>query len=1726
MPFTPPSLDSEEKTFTPPPVESEGRSGFDLNEFNRLADPATLREQMIQLGLEPRSSANPSLGESLISEAGQTAADVNSGLGELGKSALNVAHLPVYLWDKLRGAPASLTPFSADQPILPQATEPILPQGFLPQLSPQANEFLSGAANRGYDIARDASTPSNIGLGALTGGIGLADEGMGMAANKLIGSYFTGQIGSELPEAAANAGTTFGDINSTPEQKGAALAGVAVPAALGGAIYHGLREPGIATGTEPNRVSPDIEREAAIGGVPIKVGQSPGVSINPLDLPWTRNLADQALKEAQGGTIRTPTQEPALLALRRQLEPETVAPQPTMTKAEPLSGQNPEFTGLVNRFGQRVVEPETAFGDRPLSPEEIAASIPNPSSVIGSEGPTRGANVLSPKQWERLAIEQQMHIPQEPMEPLTPEQAQFPAGGGPAGTLSNLQRERMLAGKRGVRAIEANNPPAPAPFFGRRDYPFFDRQSEALGLDRPSLAPTVEDVRATRAAEERAQNAPNVRQQPEGGVPERAGTTQRENVRQNGPEVRGQEGTGPERSNSPEQSRVGQAKEIADNFGIRYEGEQLGRWMFTAYDESGKPSTTFVTKAGAAPHEVAAKYETIRKSYEGAPNGPRELLKPKEAGTPQPDWKVAVQAAIGEAPASVQIIDPSQIESGTSPTVESLRAKGHYVPDFSKLPQGSYTYGEALAKAVEIESHGGAESTLTHEQRAISRKNNSREAFEKLQAEADAAKANLPEQSRPSSSTPHENGPPIETAPVSEPTVESVTALEPTSGAELSATDSLINRLEALRLPETGQGRLYSLPHPDAIAAIGKSVWNTAIDTAIAAVKAGRKIGEAINEAISYVKKNASGFSEDQIRANLDHVISAETAQKATSSEGGGEIRSADKSKVGADVEIPRGENIRMRNLSARGTQAESVPASVQKTLAQSPESFYRQQGLTGVSDAVRAMSDADLAGVGPDSDIFTAAKLEQANRLFDAGKKDAGYRVFQDLSKTLTRLGQVVNQAKLLNALRPEHVIDVVNEGLKKAGKDPLTPKQMEKLEGASRSRIEGQRGLDKATDAWVNDPTDANAAKAEKALRDANEAALAEQRIVHNFQDRSMAALFKAILQGNLLTPISQVANFFGNISFVPFRIATRAGAASMDILDSFIRNRPRQVSVGGTGETVAGLIKGVKEIPGILRYGSGDVIKGESRASMHPLRAWAKQFAADPEMPTTGGKLTASDRIKLAIEGTLGVPAEVMLRGLGAGDIAFREAARARLIAEQSRINKVPEGQRKMAQNFPELFFDKSTLAQIEAETRGAIFQRESKTLGHIMSWLKSRGNTFDFLVSTVAPYKLTPWNIVGEIMSYNPLVAVGRTALEAKRGNIRAAETNAAKIVVGTSLIYAGQWLYNKGLLAPSMDGADEVQKARVLAGQVLPPNHINISGLKRAMSGGDPSFQPGDKTYDVFRAGGLAGSMLYMTANVGRDLETKPGADNMALSLLKNSTIEQARFGLNQSFLKGVTGLLDAVREGDADTYLQSYAGTVLSIPLPNTLSAISRAERQYKVETKGENLGDQLSNVVKTRLGFLGLDDYLPLKRGLWGEPIQETPKDRNALIYHFFDITKGQQVTDDPVALELYRLWRKTANTSIIPSPPEKTFTFAKQTYLLDQDQRSRLAELVGHTRREIVDKLVINPNFHKLPDEAKIKMLGRVYEKGLDVGKVKFWMESQNDLEKKPARAGFAAE
>jgi hypothetical protein len=833
---------------------------------------------------------------------------------------------------------------------------------------------------------------------------------------------------------------------------------------------------------------------------------------------------------------------------------------------------------------------------------------------------------------------------------------------------------------------------------------------------------------------------------------------------------------------------------------------------------------------------------------------------------------------------------------------------------------------------------------------------------------------------------------------------------------------------------------------------------------------------------------------------------------------------------------------LKQRKLAARGMNSDAVPKPHQERLGTDPAAFYEPQKMARVEDAVNKLSDAELAAVPMTqadgaNNIWVAAQLELYRRQVATGNLDAAWAVMDNAMKAGTSLGQLVNQFKMLKGATPDGVLVAINKRLLERGADPMRPSEQIRVRVLAEQSIEQNGKWKQAEREYIERPTPENFERVVKEREGAIESDIRVQEKVKAYDPKSFFDTLTTVLQGNLLAPISIVANITGNMNNLALRGAMRATASVVDAVDAHLRARPRQQTVApvrGALESGRAVGRSVPQAVRTLTRGATDaeLAKVDGRAGLQPLIALRDLYAGNAaNVAKKGGKMPIGELAARTLEASpFAMSAAAMLRLLAATDLPFREAAKARLVTEAMKLRWLNEGgpkptpeQIRQAVRAPELYLDKAELERVNNETLAAVYQNSgavSRWIGQGMSQAPSWGR---FLIRTVAPYVNTPLNIVGEILSWTPGISFANTLRHAAKGNTRGAQQAAAKVALGGVVTAAGVWLYNKGVLAPGLDAEDEQQKGRMLSGQVMPPNHINISGLERALKGEDSTWRAGDETRDVMRGGGVAGALLLNAANTLRRTEREPEqADNgqFVAGVLRDGAWNSAGYVLNQSFTRGVAGVLDAVRGRNLDGWFMNYADALGAIAVPNTAKAISRAAREYKPEVEGDAAWATLQNVVKNKVGKT---DALPYKRDLWGRPVPETPEGANAVAYQFLDITKARPIPDDPLAIELYTLWRKTGDNSLVPTPPGDTFTQGNRTYPLTKEQKSRLQELVGTNRRRMADNAVAMWDWDTITTEQKAARLRRIWERGSEVGRAKFGAEYRNELERKEKPKGF---
>jgi hypothetical protein len=853
-----------------------------------------------------------------------------------------------------------------------------------------------------------------------------------------------------------------------------------------------------------------------------------------------------------------------------------------------------------------------------------------------------------------------------------------------------------------------------------------------------------------------------------------------------------------------------------------------------------------------------------------------------------------------------------------------------------------------------------------------------------------------------------------------------------------------------------------------------------------------------------------------------------------------------------------RPEEQKTRAFAGRVAAAEQLPTEVRETVGQSPEAQYAQQNMGEVVDRASSMSlsqlNADLADTSSNTRVVSG--MEIFGRQIRSGDVAGASSTALALAKSGTSWGQLINQFKLLNSSTPEGLVLLVQNSLANRKRKPMTAEQSQiLLDAGSKLKLANDEVIAAgrvARDAFAsNDLNTINKSLKQLDLADAKrsevDAILNEQLAKINPADA--ADLFISMVQGSVMGPISIIRNVVGNAINYPLRELGDVGAAAIDATFSKDKNNSFNIRA----RTIDRINAIYKSLPVAMKT----VLKGSNAMPYEPgtdignplnfQRAW-RRIAEDMAAGRIGSALSPRN----LTEATIGILPDIMLRLTQATDIPFRQAERARIISEIGRAKGLSEGQIQIAVRDPKLAFvtdaeaqrgrrgfTEDDLATIETESLKAIFQQDNKAtkaVAGINRFIKNElGSTFYVPYRLISLFQKTPINVAAEALQFTPA-----GALINDWGKMTARERNiaASRIAVGAMVTTAFGYLYSKGIITPNLDTAGETNKARELAkaGGVMPPGTINLSALTRLVNGKDPKFQGGDTVVDLSSLG-TAGALGIMAGTSLRQLERGRSNEEIATSLFKAVPTSGLNFVMEQQFLKGTSDfikLLSQESTNSMDRWLKSMAVTAASPVAPAILGAVRRAERDKLPAIGGQSFIKDTVDELNQRYAALGLaipgakdPNAMPVRRDLWGEAVEQTPKGSNPWVYQFFNAWKARDIDADPLNTSIYTIWRRTADNSAIPSVPSPSLTWKQKTYdRMSPEQYDRYTQLVGNYRRLRAEQEFMKPRFQQGGDERKLKLLQRAYDDGLLIAKKQFVREliqSGQTLTPLAARRGF---
>lgn len=963
--------------------------------------------------------------------------------------------------------------------------------------------------------------------------------------------------------------------------------------------------------------------------------------------------------------------------------------------------------------------------------------------------------------------------------------------------------------------------------------------------------------------------------------------------------------------------------------------------------------------------------------------------------------------------------------------------------------------------------------------------------------------------------------------------------------------ESAISALERLKLG--GKGAAY-----DATIGLLIAVWDQAITTIQTAIKAGAAVADAIEAGVKYINRtHGMKWDEGGFRAKMNDVLGEYDAEARDKDSAqmelevkseledllDGEIRRI-KSEISALDQKAKEDLSKAKDYETKKAIREKVKedkADLQSELKKRRADSRKQleeiatSHITSQEGFAQSMAQRIVKEMGAEPEV--AQELEQAVRreLEKELKKQKDKVLSRYKPKTVAgrKKKEVFDRAvEAMNAgaLTSEVWNDIHGEIFGVQELSPRRQAEIRDLTARVQEVLQAKKKADRLYREALNLEGGERKAKVREAVQAAREwkerqgeAEKAHRRLSEYINGpRTLVDTLITVMQGNLLTPATQMVNILGNLMFLPLRFGTKlVGAAAENIHWAVGGPRPSKHPLTAQLAYWRGGWKGFKDGTRQLFTGVGgaDIAKGEVVRGLNPSALWKRLYSYVSKSYEYDSLDTWYND---AIMGTIGYPAEIMFRFLNLGDKMFRGGAEYMKLMEIAKERGLKGLEKELAMFAP----DEPMARRAEEAGREATYQQDNqmvqtsqKLVKAFIGWQSQfLGDVVSQRVAKVAegvlvllgkfnfPYVKIPMNIFLESMEYIlPELSMARAIFHANEyrkskdieSRDRATELF-GKAVVGFTLNAGFTALAAAGIISGEEDD-EKGRAARYTMG--MAPYSINLSALSRLLAGQDPGIRSGDFTIN-YQKWGILGMMMGSRANLDRweRKRKREGKDAGVLGKMWTRSMGVASLALDQTMMSGASNVLEALNKGDFSKILQGYARTASATFTTNTLGNLIRSKREYMIDRKSTE-AKEFEGMMKER--FQANPD-LPKKYDMWGNLIPETPKGQNALWYHLFSPTKGRWVTSDDLMIGLWDLYEESGyEKGVFPSQPKQSIEGVELT----KAEYKEFVKLVGDKRR-IYARMVFTEPIPpgEIREDYLVEQLKKAYNSGLRDAKEEF--------------------
>lgn len=856
------------------------------------------------------------------------------------------------------------------------------------------------------------------------------------------------------------------------------------------------------------------------------------------------------------------------------------------------------------------------------------------------------------------------------------------------------------------------------------------------------------------------------------------------------------------------------------------------------------------------------------------------------------------------------------------------------------------------------------------------------------------------------------------------------------------------------------------------------------------------------------------------------------------------------------------------------GRAANKYTGKTRQDILNNPENYITRQGIQDNKDRLKTMTEAELIDIMRDDalgrlqnrndDMGVLATAELIARAEARGDMDAVAALIEEKAKIGTSVGRLLRHFRDLKKSSPAGMAALIIKAIEKRG-NTLSAEQKTRLLDTVKANMDARAKYEELKKRAIRgEDVEADLREAKKKLMAADKEL---STLTNRWVERGWGDIGTMLVQGNLLTPKSQITNIGANLVNLFGKVFVDSIAVPVEKLIDTLGIAASQYkngySLGAYWEGVKGFARGFGEAGAQVFTGQDPDMDSEWRMErgFAPIRSLITAVSGKDLPLNDKGKGSLSQRMKLFVQGTVGIPAEVMFRLLSLGDTPFRRYVEG---IELYKIGKAKGLKGEALKKFIK-YPNPKDLELATMEGKKLTFQADTDTSrmaeGAVNGMINFLSKGFEtafgkkiidpqqlakFLIRMTVPYVKTPANILSETLTFvSPYYGAARIARDIRNNDARGAAQNFGKVMIGSIATQTAMMLIKEGLLSGGLDWDEDEEKN--LAYDQFPPYSINVSGLMRLMNGESAAKQPDDYFVNYNKLG-IIGTIFGAVEKSADKTELK-NRNYEDMSFLHNVVTDSFGFGpfssvsymMDQSFLQGIDGLLNVITsigeddwERSSERLLNSIMKAASATVLPNTLSALHRAEREYMPDyriTKDMDLGDRLLKTLEYTIKDRTFNtDGVPVRVDWKGNDIKQTPRGAGSIAYALFDITNSRQGEADPVSNEIWRLYENLGEISEVVGTPgyaekkklnvpnvrsnkmyraisklPRNYTwiedpeFVASALYLTTTEINELMKLSGKERYAELEQLTKTEAYKRANDAEKLEMLNEI-NKGYD--------------------------